>query len=235
MSVIKMDTVLDLKRIFKNFIKSKLPEFKIEEQFPDHKDVKVLGIHPFAYLHENKNAAVIPSIAISVSGRAPDEQTLSYESGETELTEAEVQSQIDLSGDDARSRITPLSDLQALKTFINGEGGTIDAPTTVYQVDSVVTFEIWSNTEDSKYKLFNVVYAIIFGNLKELARLEIDKITLAGDDDDLYNYDFGKILYGAKIIINTNRPFTHYEVDTGIPLISQIDPTLTGEAADFTP
>ncbi len=224
-----MDEVLDLKQIFIDTMKTGLVTYKIAEQFPKEKDVKVIGIHPFAYLYESKTANVLPSIAISTTGRAPDEQTLGYEDGETELTEADVDVQIALAGDLARSRITPLSELQALKAFINGEGGTIQAPTRIYQIDTVVTFEVWTENMDAKDKLFNIVYGTLFRSLIDLARKEVENITLAGDEDSAFNYDFGRVLYGARININTNRPFKQYEVDTGVEIITEIEPKLEAD------
>ena len=223
MSVILMDEVLDLKQIFIDTMKTGLVTYKIAEQFPDEKAVKVIGIHPFAYLYEDKTANVLPSIAISTTGRAPDEQTLGYEDGETELTEADV------AGDLARSRITPLSELQLLKAFINGEGGTIQAPTRIYQIDTVVTFEVWTENMDSKDKLFNIVYGTLFRSLIDLAKKEVENITLAGDEDSAFNYDFGRVLYGARININTNRPFKQYEIDTGVEIITEIEPKLEAQ------
>ncbi len=204
----------DSKGFFIDLINDELKnKFRISEQFAGIEEITATGTHPFVILLKNSKANVFPGITIGLSNRRQENTRLGFAEDRVDLTVAEIDNILAV---DAEGRISPTSLLEEVRELAVTAGGSLSVMRREDNVKTTVTVEVWSETNgDIKDKLLNIIYALLFGNYKRMKdERGYDEIELGETTDGMYNYDFGRTLFGGTVTLDFERELIEYKLDT---------------------
>ncbi len=204
----------DSKGFFIDLINSELKnKFRVSEQFPGIEEITATGAHPFIKLLTNPKANVFPAITVGLSNRRQENTRLDFAGERVDLTTDDMDKIIAV---EAEGRISPTSLLNEVRDEVVNAGGTLSVEMREDNVKTTAKIEVWSETNgDIKDKLLNIIYAIMFGNMKNMKNnRNYDEIELGETTDGMYNYDFGRTLHGGSLTVDFERELTEYNTDT---------------------
>lgn len=224
-----------IEEIFQYHINKYFKEIKFAEIWEHYKSVNVSLIHPFEYFYAKLNGIesvqeelakgkrLFPSVTI-----ISDNENAAYSeivNGTPCVLDKEFIE--DLKKDaalpvDERFFQFALSDLEKLESFEN-----------IYMIRSDVncrnhvTIEIWADNQILKNRIYDLLDLFLKANGRfELGRgvgLEIMDGTVKGHKGAMYNFDFGKTLYGATIDFDVIYQKTQFNSDIQVSNGVEID------------
>lgn len=224
-----------IEEIFQYHINKYFKEIKFAEIWEHYKSVNVSLIHPFEYFYAKLNGIesvqeelakgkrLFPSVTI-----ISDNENAAYSEIVNETSCVLDKEFIeDLKKDaalpvDERFFQFALSDLEKLESFEN-----------IYMIRSDVncrnhvTIEIWADNQILKNRIYDLLDLFLKANGRfELGRgvgLEIMDGTVKGHKGAMYNFDFGKTLYGATIDFDVIYQKTQFNSDIQVSNGVEID------------
>jgi len=209
-------------------------EVRFAELYPNFGNLRISGTHPFAFLIDQEiNDTPLPTglwpcitIVNDTEQKCPDLPVLTpikdLNFGAAEVTDIE----------DNRDKYSISDgDLNALKTLTANDTTLNVQGVETYRRASVV-IEIWSENPIVKNKIYDLMNGFLIGikrfTIKENYNIIIIEESISGEKSGNYNYDFGKILYGAILRFSVDFGVRQYEFDTDIQtVIDSIQHTYT--------
>lgn len=223
MSVHVINWSPDFSEIIRSQIKKYFVEdIKFKDIYSNFEGIRVSSTHPFAHLVNTEingvtyDGNLFPSITIVVNGdqKNPEinAQTLIKD---TKIEAAEV---ADIVANRTNYIISD-TDVAALQALTTGENYVYaNGAKQERRADFVI--EIWSENDDIKGKIYDVLVNFFIGyrrfTIKQNYDIVIVEDSMVGERDGNYNFDFGKMLYGSIIRFNVDYTVAQYYVDDGI-------------------
>lgn len=225
-----INIVADVEEVFLNSLRIHLvSEVHFKDIFPNFGNVRVSGVHPFALLLEQQLSGsskipvnLFPSVTLieNTDGKNPALMTTMQYQDSIKVTAAEVQDIVD----NREKYIISNTDLTALQG-LTADSGSIWATGMVSYMRGNFVAEIWSENLKVKSRLYDIVRNFILGVWKRTLNETYDiKLSddVKGEKSGIYNYDFGKILYGAILRFDADYSAIQYIADTTISALAGI-------------
>lgn len=202
-------------------------EVHFKDIYANFGNVRVSAVHPFAVLLEQQilgstsKVSLFPSVTLieNVNAKNPSVPHLAQYQNVV-VAAAEV---ADITNNREKYIISD-TDLAALDAATQGEN-YINAIGTVTHIRGNFIAEIWSENLKVKNRLFDVVRNFLLG-VYRYTLVENHDVKLSedvqGEKSGIYNYDFGKVLYGAVLKFDADYVIIQYEADTGLSDITGI-------------
>ena len=196
-------------------------EVHFEAIYANFGNVRVSAVHPFAILLEQqisgstKRINLFPSVTLieNISNKNPALPLL-IQYQDVVVAAAEV---ADITNNRDKYIISD-ADLAALVALTEDEK-TVNAKGTVTYIRGNFIAELWSENLKVKNRLFDVVRNFVLGvwrfTLLENYDIKLSE-TIEGERSGIYNYDFGKVLYGATLKFDADYSSIQYQVDTAL-------------------
>ena len=203
-------------------IRDYLRAMRFGEMYPHHANVNVSNDHPFERLLDTEGAAPDLFPAITVVASSDGEAPGMGKNWTTEtLLPADVPADFDAAGwflaDSAAADLRT-----ALATF--GQVFGLSHSTTWR--DSV-SIEIWTENLQVKNDLYTLIHGFLVGphalDLKRDQGLTIFSGQVQGQRSGYYNFDFGRVLYGARISFQADYSVIQSVYDSDIRTIADIE------------
>lgn len=229
MSIYIINIAPDVEKIMMDSLRSHLyDEVHFKDIYPNFGNIRVSSVHPFSILLEQQIIGtgkvptnLFPSVTLieNISNRNPELPHLS-ERKDVEITDAEV---ADITANRDKYIISD-ADLAILVTATS-EGGTVWADGIESYIRGSFIAEIWSENMEVKNRLFDLVRNFLMGIWK-YAILESENLRISdsiqGERSGLYNYDFGKVLYGSTMSFEVDYAVMQYKLDTDVDALTGI-------------
>lgn len=223
-----------IEEILQFHIQKYFKDIKFSEIWERYKSVNVSLLHPFEYFYAKLNGIesvqeelakgkkLFPSVTIISDNETAAYSEIVNESICTLDKDFIEDLKIDLSLPvDERMFQVAESDVQTLGSLEN-----IDLVRSDVNCRSHITIEIWADNQILKNRIYDLLDLFLKANGRfELGRdvgLEIMDGTVKGQKGSLYNFDFGKTLYGAVIdfdVIYQKSQFTSdVQISNGVEI-----------------
>jgi len=202
-------------------------EVHFKDIYPNFGNVRVSGVHPFSILLEQQitqstvKVNLFPSVTLiqSTDGKNPAiPHLMQYK--DVEITAAEV---ADITANRDKYIISDV-DLAALVVATQGDAIVYASGTITYMRGNFVA-EIWSNNLEVKSRLYDVVRNFLLGmwkyTLNETYQVKLSD-EIRGEKSGLYNYDFGKVLYGGVLRFDADYTTIQWLADTDVSALTGI-------------
>ena len=203
-------------------------EVRFKKLYPNFGDIRISGTHPFAFLVDQMvnqtkiPVGLFPSITIIDDSDSKNSDVpittpvIDVTIGSDEINDIE-ENRNDYSISD--------EDLIILKDLTSSNNKLYAQGVETYKRANMVT-EVWSENPKIKNKIYDLLSGFLLGlkrfSIKEVYGIIIDENSISGEKSGVYNYDFGKIIYGGMIRFVVDFSARQYIIDTD----SQV--TLTG-------
>lgn len=228
-----INIVADIEEIFLNSLRTHLvSEVHFKDIFSNFGNVRVSGVHPFAILMEQQLSGsgkvpvnLFPSVTLieNTDGKNPALMTAMQYHDNVKIAAAEV-ADIVANRDKYIISNTDLTALQGL----TGGSAYVWATGMVSYIRGSFVAELWSENLKVKSRLYDIVRNFILGVWKRTLNETYDiKLSddIKGEKSGIYNYDFGKILYGAILRFDADYTAIQYIADTTLGEVAGVTHT----------
>lgn len=196
-------------------------EVHFKDIYANFGNVRISAVHPFAVLLEQQilsstvKVSLFPSVTLieNTSNKNPAIPHL-VQYKDVVITSAEV---ADITNNRDKYIMSD-ADLAALDALTQGTD-TVNAKGTSTYLRGNFIAEIWSENLKVKNRLFDVVRNFVLGvwrfKLVEDYDIKLSE-DIQGEKSGIYNYDFGKVLYGAILKFDADYVTIQYMADTAL-------------------
>lgn len=192
-------------------------EAKAAELFRNHPSIRISQVHPFAYLiDEAVNQTKVPvnlfpSVTIIAENDSKAAQTMAT------LEEANYSAEDIQAIVENRERYIISDETVAALQAMAANNPTIFARGSSRVRNMAISIEIWSENIDQKNRIYDLCQAFILGpkryEVNDLG-IKLHEYSMQGQRSGLYNYDFGKLLYGGQIRVQADAGLAQFFVST---------------------
>lgn len=186
--------------------------------YPQHGAVQVTTTHPFALLTLTPDAnktGIFPCVAIAVPDESEGSDSLALEEAEVQLTTANITALLALPDS---KRLVSTRKLNDLKAAIITAGGSVTAHRRVTRVRTNITAAMWAQHYTVRDSIYQVVRSTIIQHRDELQAEGLSNMVVSGVGD-IYNTDFGMMLYGGEIKVSADNYTVDYKIDLDLVTI----------------
>lgn len=183
--------------------------------------------------------SILPAIGIELLDDTPSQQnTLGNRYKLEEVTQSFVDGVTAISLEDRFNNGIVMGDVvkQSIQDMITAKSGEpLYSRTNMYMQDQMINISIWSDHGDVTRILYVIVRGLLNRAKRDLSSQGVKNVMIRGQNA-LYNYEFGKTLFGSEFnvtLINTHKDI---EVDTDLVTLNEVEHYLneTGKAGpDF--
>lgn len=193
----------------------------------------VTSMHPLAMElgallgagEEGNYSSPLPAIGVEMINDAEDRQLLGRGTAVVEITQAQITAWAAMT---QKQRIaagvylsdTAVASLQAMKTA----KGTapLYARITRHMKRLTMNVSAWSDNRDVTHLLYSTLDGIFMGATDALSAIGVKNLSV-GATGGIYNYEFGKTLYGVEFDLQMTNMVVAAEVDTSLVNVDEVE------------
>jgi hypothetical protein len=177
-----LNTQLDFKNLYKNF-----------------GAVQVSVAHPFALLSMTPDAdkkGIFPCVSVNIPEESEGEETLAYEQEDIEVTTAMIDTWLALKDE---QRLISKERLNVIRAAIEATAGkSISAERWTKRIRQTLTCAVWAPHYAVRDSLYQACRSTFIQYRKALEDEGFTNYSISGASD-LYNVEFGMMLFGAEV------------------------------------
>ena len=204
-------------------------EIRFKKLYPHFGTIRVSGVHPFAFLIDKEiNNTTVPvglfpciTLINDTDSKTPEIQVMTPLKNVV-ITSTEITDIID-----NRSKYSVSDeDLEQLKNLTNDSAELNAEGAETYRTANIVV-EIWSENPKVKNKIYDLMTGFLLGKnrftIKDEYSIVINEGSISGEKSGNYNFDFGKIIYGAIMRFTADFMIQNYTIDTDLGNLATIN------------
>lgn len=197
-------------------------EVRFKGVYPNFGNIRISGTHPFAFLIDQQiNDTTIPTglfpnvTIVNDTDQKSPEIPIMTPLKDILIKSAEIS---DIESNRDKYSISE-KDLEELKNLTNNAGELYAQGTETYRMANMV-IEIWSENPKVKNKIYDLMLGFLVGikrfTIKDEYGIIINEGSVSGEKSGNYNFDFGKIIYGAIMRFTADFSVRNYTIDTDL-------------------
>ncbi len=222
MSIYTINSAPAVSQIIINEVRSHfVNDLSFADLFENFKNIRISSVHPFVHLlNVEVNSAreeqdLFPSITIVDDNdqKNPEIDTPTIIKDSIKITSAEV---TDITNDRDRYIISD-ADLAAIDTLVEGANPVFASGIFQARRSSMVA-EIWAENHTLKNRIYDLFRNFLLGprrlTIKQSYDIIIDEKSVNGEKDGNYNFDFGRLIYGAIMRFSIDFEIAQFIIDS---------------------
>jgi hypothetical protein len=198
--------------------------------YPNFPAVRISEITPFAFLVDQKmngtevhQVNLFPSVTLAhTNERKPEGGDFPVLTENFKFTSAEM---ADIVANPKRYEIKPAA-VSALAAATSAPGSYVWGKATATHRRFTLALDLWDAVHELKNVLYDIVMAWLTSDIRntldDTYNVKLWENQITGNKTGIYNYDFGRILYGAALTIPVDYPVQTIVVDTETLEVSEV-------------